>query len=271
MSTTAAPAPKIDESPLAVSDVQKRVQNLEDRDLQLWSIAILVVIVLAAGLAMLLFPNILWNNRIIHADARYLPQLLYGLITLIVLSNIYLLKQRFTLRRTREELMHEIMYSRAVERLTLTDPLTGAYNRRYLDEVIDKDIQRADRLGTFLTFVMIDVDDFKDVNTRFGHLMGDRLLSEVANVLRRTFRGSDTIIRYGGDEFLVILEGPKEKHAETALERLAQNVAAWNAANTTVDYTMGLTWGVARYEKGEGVQDILDLADRKMFSAKKKA
>jgi diguanylate cyclase (GGDEF)-like protein len=268
--STPARAPKIEEAPLPVSDVQKRVQSLEDRDLQLWSIAILVVVVLAAWLAMLLFPNIIWNNRIIRADARYLPQLLYGLITLIVLSNIYLLKQRFILRRTREELVHEIMYSRAVEKLTLTDPLTGAYNRRYLDEIITKDIQRADRLGTYLTFVMIDVDDFKDVNTRFGHLMGDRLLSEVSNVLRHTFRGSDTIIRYGGDEFLVILESPKEKHAEVALERLLANVEAWNAANTTVDYEMGLSWGVSRYEKGSNIEEILDLADRNMFSAKQK-
>ncbi len=254
---------------LLVTEVQKRVQSLEERDFQLWSIVLLVVIVLAAGLAMLLFPNVLWNNKVIRADARYLPQLLYGLSTLIILINIYLLKQRMMLRRTREELVHQLMYTRAVEQLTLTDPLTHVFNRRYLDEVISKDVQRADRLGTKLTFVMIDVDDFKEVNTRFGHLMGDRLLNEVANVLRRTFRGSDTIIRYGGDEFLVVLESPKEHTAEKSLERLKANVAAWNKANTTVDYKMGLTVGFAHYETGKRIEEVLDDADRKMFEAKK--
>ncbi len=257
------------EDALFVSDVQKRVQSLEDRDFQLWSIVVLVVIVLAAGVAMLLFPNVLWNSRIIRADARYLPQLLYGLITLVILFNIYLLKQRLMLRRTREELVHQLMYTRAVEQLTLTDPLTKTFNRRYLDEVISKDVQRADRLGTVLTLVMIDVDDFKDVNTRFGHLMGDRLLNEVANVLRATFRGSDTIIRYGGDEFLIILESPREHEAEKSLQRLVANVAAWNAANTTLDYKMGLSFGVAKYETGRKIEDVLDEADRKMLQAKK--
>lgn len=265
---SASPPLATDDATLQVVDVQKRVQSLEDRDFQLWSIAALVLVVLAAGMAMLLFPNLVWNNIILRADARYLPQLLYGLITLVVLFNIYLLKQRLVLRRTREELVHQLMYTRTVEQLTLTDPLTKVFNRRYLDEVIAKDVQRADRLGTLLTLVMIDVDDFKDVNTRFGHLMGDRLLNEVANVLRRTFRGSDTIVRYGGDEFLIILESPKEHDGEKALDRLAANIAAWNATNS-LDYRMGLTWGVARYEKGRTIEEVLDEADRKMLAAKK--
>jgi diguanylate cyclase (GGDEF)-like protein len=258
----------LDESSLQVSDVQKRVQSLEDRDFQLWSIAALVLIVLAAGVAMLLFPNVIWNNRILRADARYLPQLFYGLITLVILFNIYLLKQRMVLRRTREELLHQLMYTRTMEQLTLTDPLTKVFNRRYLDEVITKDVQRADRLGTTLTLVMIDVDDFKDVNTRFGHLMGDRLLNEVANVLRSTFRGSDTIVRYGGDEFLLILESPREHEALKSLDRLAANIASWNASNN-LDYKMGLTWGYARYEKGKTIEQVLDEADRMMLEAKK--
>jgi diguanylate cyclase (GGDEF)-like protein len=259
----------LDESVLEVTDVQQRVQSLEDRDFQLWSIAALVLVVLAGGLAMLLFPNVIWNNRVLRADGRYLPQLLYGLITLVILFNIYLLKQRLLLRRTREELVHQIMYTGAVEKLTLTDPLTKVFNRRYLDEIITKDVQRADRLGTTLTLVMIDVDDFKDVNTRFGHLMGDRLLNEVANVLRATFRGSDTIVRYGGDEFLLILESPKEHDPLKSLDRLAANIAKWNVSNTTLDYKMGLTWGFARYEKGRKIEEVLDEADRKMLEAKK--
>ncbi len=263
------PPPELD-SRNQVADVQEKVQRLEERDFQLWSIAALVVLVLAAGMFTLLFPNLTGRINIIRADSRYLPQLLYGFITLVVLFNIYMLKQRKELGRTREELVHQLMYTRAVERLTLVDPLTQTFNRRYMDEVITKDLSRADRLGTSLTFVMIDVDNFKSVNTRFGHLMGDRVLAEVAQVLKSTLRSSDVIIRYGGDEFLVMMENSDSAKVEIALNRLLKQVEAWNHANRMVDYKMKLSWGVAVYQKGSKIEDVLDEADRKMFAAKGK-
>jgi diguanylate cyclase (GGDEF)-like protein len=88
---------------------------------------------------------------------------------------------------------------------SFTDPLTEVYNRRSLEEMAGRFISHARRLQGSLTFMLIDVDRFKQVNTQFGHLTGDFVLAEVATLLRSSVRGSDAVVRYGGDEFLIIL------------------------------------------------------------------
>src|SRR5438105_9312262 len=190
--------------------LRQEVKALEERDVQLWSIAALVIVVLAAGVAGLLLPSAMWHLRVPRFEGNFLPQLCYGLITLVVLFNIYVLRQRRELRTAREELVLQMVYNEAAERLSLVDPLTDTFNRRYMDQVIAKDLSRAERLGINLLFLMIDVNDFKSVNTRFGHLTGDRILVEVGQVLKRTFRAADIIIRFGGDEFLVMLADTDE-------------------------------------------------------------
>ena len=97
------------------------------------------------------------------------------------------------------------MQNELVRLQSSTDPLTEVYNRRSLEGMAGRFISHARRLRSPLTFVLIDVDRFKEVNTRFGHLTGDFVLTEVASMLRGAVRGSDAVIRYGGDEFLIIL------------------------------------------------------------------
>jgi len=248
--------------------LRQEVKTLEDRDFQLWSIAILMILVLAAGLAGLLAPHALWDLPRVHFDSRYLPQLFFGLITLVILFNIYVIKQRRELRHAREELVLQMVYNEAAERLSLVDPLTDTFNRRYMDQVIAKDLRRAERQGVNLCFMMIDVNDFKSVNTRFGHLTGDRILVEVAQVLKKTFRASDTIIRFGGDEFLVVLSDTDEAGTAPALARLREQMMRWNKSNTISGYTMALSWGLAVYSKGSELKDVLNLADQRMFKHK---
>jgi two-component system cell cycle response regulator len=129
-------------------------------------------------------------------------------------------------------------------------------------------LSRIERQGTPVTFLMIDVDKFKTVNTRFGHLMGDRILAEVAQVLRKTFRAADTIIRYGGDEFLVMLDGCDENQASLAVSRLQQEVVEWNRQKLVPAYEMKLSCGIGRYTKGARIAEVLDIADRAMYAAK---
>lgn len=251
-----------------VLDLHRRAQSLEQRDFQLWSIFVMVGLVLAAGLAALLLPNVVWGERTLLADGRFVPQLLFGFVVLVILFNIYILQQRYTLRNTREELMRELVQRQAAEKLSLIDPLTEVYNRRYLNEMIHKDLSRARRTGAALTFLMIDVDQFKDVNTRFGHLVGDRVLAEVAHVLRSSFRAADTILRYGGDEFLVVLEGSTEEQAPAAVRRLEKNVQQWNNRQLIPSYKMSLSCGAAAYEHGDDLHETIARADEKMYSVK---
>jgi diguanylate cyclase (GGDEF)-like protein len=248
--------------------VRGEIKKLEKRDLQLWSIAILVVLVLASGIVALLLPGVMFRLGPMLVNASVLPQLFFGLITMIILFNIYILQQRRALHHTREELVRQVIYNEAAQRLSMIDPLTDTFNRRYMDQVLEKDLRRADRLGIKLGFVMIDINNFKHVNTRFGHLVGDQVLVEVAQVLKQTFRASDIVMRYGGDEFLVMLNDTDEPQAALALDRLQKAVDKWNAAGRVPDYEMALSWGVAVYTKGSTFNDVLDAADRRMYENK---
>jgi diguanylate cyclase (GGDEF)-like protein len=251
-----------------LDELRREIQTLEGRDLPLWGTGLLLVLVVVAGFAALILPNLEGGFRALRADGRYLPQLLFGLMALIILFNIYYLEQRRVLRHTREDLLRQLVRSEAAERLSLVDPLTEIFNRRYLEEIVAKETSRADRQGGTLTFLMIDVDDFKMVNTRYGHLVGDRVLKEVALLLKTTFRPSDVIIRYGGDEFLVLLPGTDEQQAQRAVERLRENVDHWNKANAGLKYKMGLSCGMAAYTKGAETAEVLETADRRMYLQK---
>jgi diguanylate cyclase (GGDEF)-like protein len=106
------------------------------------------------------------------------------------------------LERLQRELIEK---NKMLEKLSITDPLTGLRNRRFLTEILSVEFQRALRYRTDLTLLMADLDHFKQVNDRYGHLAGDEVLSVVAERLQRRLRASDIGGRYGGEEFLVIL------------------------------------------------------------------
>jgi diguanylate cyclase (GGDEF)-like protein len=245
-------------------ELRKEIQGLDSKDIQLWSIGVLIIMALAAGFAALLVPNVLWNLGLLNVSSHFLPQLFFGFIVLIVLFNIYTLQRRRSFQRTRDDLVHELVRREAAEKLSLIDPLTELYNWRYLSQVLPREVNRADRLETHLTFLMLDVEGFKTANTKFGHVRGDHILSEVAQVLKRTFRTSDTVIRYGGDEFLVLLTETDEKEAERAVERLLESVSRWNRENGGEGFTLKFVCGFATYTKGANANEVIQVAEQKM-------
>ena len=246
----------------------QEIRSLDGRDFQIWGIGLLIVVVMAAGFAALVLPNIMWHWTSLRVDGRYLPQLLSGFIVLVTLFNLYAFSQRRLLHNAREELVRQLIRGEVAEKMSLIDPMTEVFNRRYLDEIIPTEVSRADRLGAPFSLLMLDLDNFKSVNTRFGHLVGDQILKEVALLLRLTFRPSDVIIRYGGDEFLVLLPGTTEEQAERAVQRLFEVVDRWNGENASMGYKMGLSWGVATFRKGAKVAQVFEAADQKMFQFK---
>ena len=110
----------------------------------------------------------------------------------------------------------------------MIDPLTEMYNRRYMIRAIASGDLRADRQNSLFAFLMIDVNEFKQANDALGHLAGDQILRELAVLLRKTFRTSDIISRFGGDEFLVLLVDSNAQMAARAAERLQEAVSEWN-------------------------------------------
>src|SRR5438067_7230616 len=222
-------------------EIQRQIHYLSSRDMQLWSIISLVVLVLTGGFLALVVPNLVSAQRIVRIEQSYLPQLFFGLICLIVLFNIYLLSQRITLNSTRKALISELVLNERLESLSLIDPLTQLFNRRALNELISHQLARTNRSGEPLTFVMMDLNNFREINSKLGSMEGNRVLTEFARLLKRVFRGGDLLFRQGGDEFLAVMPDTTEQQADNPLQRLLNCVDQWNAENGK-HFQLAFTW-----------------------------
>jgi diguanylate cyclase (GGDEF)-like protein len=223
-------------------------------------------VVFAIGFVSMVLPNVM-ATAALHSDSKYLPQLFFGLIVLIVLFNIYILDQKRELNRARTQVLRQLAECARAQELAIIDPLTNVFNRRYMEEVIPKEQARADRGRHELSFLIIDCDDFKAVNTRFGHFGGDQYLKDFAQLLKSTFRGSDTILRMGGDEFMVILPETSNPQAQRAVERLHWE-GKWRNQATQASYQLAFSCGIATYQTGRRINDVLHEADEGLYRAK---
>jgi diguanylate cyclase (GGDEF)-like protein len=248
-------------------EIQQQIQQLSGRDLQLWSIGILVILVLTSGLLALLVPNLVWAQRMVHVEHSYLPQLFFGLISLILLFNIYLLSQKKTLNNTRLALIRELVLNERLESLSLVDPLTQLLNRRALNELVPREVARANRVGSSLTFMAIDLNGFNDLSSKYGALEGDKVLVEFARILRTVFRGADLAFRQSGDQFLIMMPDTTEEQADFPVQRILREVDQWNLGSKK-DYEVSFSWALAPYVTGSDADDVLRTVDRKMYSKK---
>ncbi len=244
--------------------VEQDIQALEWRDFQLLGIAIVILLVIAAGFLALLMPQLVRRAEA-QLNRQEFKSLFFGLIGLLVLLNIYMFDQRLRLQRARRKLIHQLQRA---ERMARIDPLTGIPNRRSLRETLEAEISRSRRTKLPLTVMVSDVDNFKSFNTRFGHLTGDRVLMDVATLLRKNFRAGDFIVRYGGDEFVVVMPDTDMARARAAVERLNRLIDAWNGANQHCGYSLGLTCGLTEFSNDATVEELIQAADRDMFLRK---
>jgi diguanylate cyclase (GGDEF)-like protein len=252
---------------LRAEEIQEQIHQLSGRDLQLWSIAILVVLVLTAGLLALVLPNLMWAQRIIHIEQGYLPQLFFGLISLVLLFNIYLLGQKLTLNATRRALISELVLNERLESFSLIDPLTQLLNRRAVNVLVPREVARTNRLGGQLTFMAIDINKFRSINSRCGTIEGDMVLTEFGKMLKAVFRGGDLVFRQGGDEFLILMPDTSEEQADYPVQRLQQLVEGWNLSSKK-QYELSFNWATAPYVTGSDYADVLRAVDRKMYQKK---
>ncbi len=168
------------------------------------------------------------------------------------------------------EALRRIRLQKELTEQATRDPLTGVFNRRYFTEAVAQEVSRSKRRGRPIGLLMIDVDRFKQTNDHLGHAVGDTVLQEVGALLRSAVRGEDFVVRYGGDEFLVVLP---ETNGETAIvkARILELVDRWNAANPDLlPLPLRLAIGDVHWlpQSGQSIEEALAEADRLMYVSK---
>jgi diguanylate cyclase (GGDEF)-like protein len=157
-----------------------------------------------------------------------------------------------------------------VEALSITDPLTGLFNRRHLEAVVETEWKRVKRYGEFISCLLMDIDDFKVVNDGYGHDVGDSVLVEIAGILKQNFRETDTVARWGGEEFIAILPHTSADQGIIVAQRILSAVSAnqfRQLPNRRVTISIGLSFPGPASSTYEGWFKDADIA---LYEAKRK-
>jgi diguanylate cyclase len=156
-----------------------------------------------------------------------------------------------------------------VSELVREDQLTGALNRRGLDDVLDREIKRADRQQTPISIALLDVDNFKQLNDSLGHQTGDQALVHLIQVIKNALRPTDEVARYGGEEFLIILIDTSLEEAMTTLTRLQRELTKNLFLHNNERQLITFSAGVALHVNGEDPESTIGRADSAMYKAKR--
>lgn len=172
--------------------------------------------------------------------------------------------------KDREDKLHTInadltLAHNRLERIAVTDRLTGLYNRNKLDEVFAYELAQAERYGKSLAIIMVDIDKFKSVNDTYGHQVGDSVLCEFATIMRELVRDTDTPGRWGGEEFLIICSHADLNGAQILAERIRAAVAMHSFS--VVGHKTG-SFGVASYRPEDTLETMVKRADNALYEAK---
>ncbi len=181
-----------------------------------------------------------------------------------------LVKLTGRLRANNATVSQSVILRRRYERAAMFDGLTGIHNRRWLDETLHRLVGRVEgHEGGCLSIALIDIDHFKAFNDRFGHEAGDHVLTTVAQVLARNLRPTDLVARFGGEEFVILFPDTDIQHAYIAAERVRRAVAAEKLESDGRRLpAVTISMGVAQYQNGQTVPQILKAADGAMYEAK---
>ncbi len=163
-----------------------------------------------------------------------------------------------------EEEEKEELFKKAIK-----DELTQLYNRYYLEHEGKKEIERARRYKYPLSLIILDLDNFKQINDRFGHTQGDRVLRKFARIIMSNIRRSDIAVRYGGEEFIILLPYTHIEDAEKIAERIRKTFESTKFRFDHEIASITVSGGVATIEDGEDLFDLIDKADKALYYAKK--
>ena len=252
------------------AEIQLTMRRMDRRQWWLWSYAIMVTLLLLTAVASFAFPALLSG---VDSDySFFLNQAVRGLVGMVLIFNVYVIYQQLQISRIRRQLTDQVFAVDKVEtlaqevyKMALLDPLTGLFNRRYIEQRLEDEIKRSERHGRPLSVILFDLDEFKQVNDTYGHGAGDAMLKAFADRLSKATRGSDASARYGGDEFLVVLPECKPENVQHVLKRL-EGIRVEIEGRAL---HLALSAGWAELRSGESAKDLLARADTALYANKR--
>ena len=153
------------------------------------------------------------------------------------------------------------------EKLANTDPLTGSFNRRYLNEFSIEYLRIIKRENKNLSLLMVDIDDFKNINDTFGHETGDKVIKQLVSIIKDVVRENDLIVRFGGDEFLILLPNTNLINARLVGQKIADHIDKYNKDK---EFNFTISMGVSMFNKQDNsIEDMISRADNALYEAKK--
>ncbi len=193
---------------------------------------------------------------------------------LIVLRDITHMKTiEAALRESNESLIQKLQEIQSLQVMlkeqVMHDPLTGLYNRRFLEETLRRELAQAERAREPLSLALIDLDHFKVINDTYGHSFGDDMLIALGNLLSNNIRAGDVACRFGGEEFIVIMPGAPLNQAVRRVDEWRQAFSALRLRTESGTFSATFSAGLTGYpEHGSSDKVLLDTADRAMYAAK---
>jgi diguanylate cyclase (GGDEF)-like protein len=241
----------------------REFQKIEKRDWWVWGYSIFVALLLAFAVVAWSLPEVRRGAETIFKIAKV--DVVFGLIALVVLFNIYAISQAILIKRLRRQLAEKQGHSDLLRNLAMVDPLTGLYNRRFAEQRLAAEVARSERKGHPLTILTLDLNNFKEINDTYGHPAGDLVLQEFAARLNNVIRGGDLAVRLGGDEFLVLLPECTSQQLQLVLGRLGSLQVDWQGQGIPITFSAG--W--KEYELGERPEEMLARADKVLYDRKR--
>ena len=185
---------------------------------------------------------------------KYANFTLVALLVICFIAVIFIFREFINSRKRNKELKH----------LAAKDPLTGCYNRRIIFDMMDKELLRLDLLGEYC-IIMVDIDHFKAVNDMHGHIAGDAVLCEVANILQNCVRQNDVVARFGGEEFCIVLPNTCKEKSMFIAETMRQQVEVCCVKNINVTCSFGIT---SIKFNAQSATELIEQADLALYQSK---
>jgi len=249
-----------EQSDFGAAEIRSNLQKIERRDLWVWGNAIVIIIALAVAIFSL-SSYLVGNKTFLGVDESLAVRIL---VTLVLVFTGQIIYQHLSFRRLQRELAEQQIQAEVFRRLAMFDPLTGLYNRRFAEQRLKAEIARSERKGHPLIVVLLDLNDFKQINDTYGHQAGDTVLKEFAKRLNRATRGSDLAARWGGDEFMMLLVDCETDQLHIILERLDGFSIEAHGRELPVAHAVG--W--KSYEHGNNMTELIEAADRMLYANK---